>query len=146
MLDKKKVPLLVKILSIIFFLAVIITIAIGVLMIVGGDIASSVLPLVVVNTGQTVIFATMIFAIILFFIALGLWKTWRWAKIVVIVFSAIGIISAIYGIILWQGTLDIARNAISLVIETLIGCYMVFSKKVKMAFSKDGTKRLDRGY
>ncbi len=68
--------------------------------------------------------------ILLIFVALGLWKGKNWTRIVHIVLSFIGIGFAIWGLIKLQ-----FGNIFSLAINGLIAGYLLFSIKVKEAFS-----------
>ena len=65
-----------------------------------------------------------------FFVGRGLWKAKNWARIFVIIFSIICFILAI--ILLIKGQTEIIST---LVIMGLIASYLLFSKKVKKAFS-----------
>ena len=70
-------------------------------------------------------------AALTFFIARGLWKAQKWARIVLIIFSILGIISAISTLV--SGSLT--QGILNIVINGVIGGYLIFSKKVKTAFS-----------
>ncbi len=65
-----------------------------------------------------------------FFIGRGIWKGKNWARIIVIVFSAIGILFSLFG--------AFARNTIAiigLIVNIAIGGYLLLSKEAKSAFS-----------
>lgn len=64
------------------------------------------------------------------FVARGLWKGRNWARIAQIIFACIGMMFAIFGLIQLK-----FGNIFSLVISCLIAGYLLFSKKVKEAFS-----------
>ncbi len=75
---------------------------------------------------------SIMFAVLFFFIARGLWRRQNWARILAIIFFAIGFIGALADIL--RG--DIARNVIELVIDGFIAGYLLFNSRVKTAFSK----------
>lgn len=64
------------------------------------------------------------------FISRGLWKGRNWARIVIIIFSIIGFVSAILS--LFMGDLT---SIISLVINGIVAAYLLFNKKVNKCFS-----------
>jgi uncharacterized membrane protein (DUF2068 family) len=66
-----------------------------------------------------------------FFVGRGLWKARPWARIVAIIFAALGILMAVISMI--QGS--IASNIFNLVIQLVIGGYLLFSNNVKQAFA-----------
>jgi len=69
-------------------------------------------------------------AVLFVFVGRGLWKGQNWARITNIVFSVIGILGAIWNIVLGQ------YSAIAgLLLNGLIGGYLIFSKSVKAAFT-----------
>lgn len=71
------------------------------------------------------------FAILSFFIARGLFKIQKWARIIVIVFSCLGVLFgflSIFGESIGQGIFNIIVNG-------LIGGYLLFSKEVQAAFA-----------
>lgn len=147
----KEVPVLVKVLAVLYYISAGVA-AIGLIFIIASSIFVSgrILSLLV-----SIIFIGGFIAL-LFFIARGLWKGQNWARIMVIIFCILGIISAIGGII----TFSIFRNAVSAVgdnltsimaplqivqttmllvvimIDMLIAGYLLFNKKVKEAFKK----------
>ncbi|MCX6747264.1 MAG: hypothetical protein NTU63_03990 [Candidatus Pacearchaeota archaeon] len=65
------------------------------------------------------------------FIARGLWRAKKWARIVEIILMCLGMLSSIVSMI--QG--NIAGSVSSLVISGVIGGYLLFSKKVKETFA-----------
>ena len=73
------------------------------------------------------------FGILEFFVARGLWNARNWARIVAIIFSAIGILGAL-GVV--GGTMvgGIISNLFWLVVNALIGGYLLLSKEAKAVF------------
>jgi hypothetical protein len=66
----------------------------------------------------------LIVAVFLFFIARGLWKFQKWARIAIIIFS---IITLIYSLIKF--------SFVGIIIHTFIVVYLIFNKQVKKLFS-----------
>jgi len=69
-------------------------------------------------------------AVLSFFIGRGLWKGQNWARIVSIICAFLGVLFSI-GLLFTQGGLS---WIVSLVINGLIGSYLLFSQVVKTAF------------
>ena len=69
--------------------------------------------------------------VLLFFVGRGLWKAKSWARIVALILVGLGILMAVISMI--QG--EIINNIPSLVIPSVIGGYLLFSKSVKKAFA-----------
>ena len=72
------------------------------------------------------------FALLDFFIGRGLFKLKNWARIVVIIFSIIGFLLTLIGI----GQAAIWFTLIGLILNGLVGGYLIFSKTVKAAFAQ----------
>ncbi|MFH1683038.1 MAG: hypothetical protein ABIA37_04540 [Candidatus Woesearchaeota archaeon] len=70
-------------------------------------------------------------AVLVFFVARGLWKLQNWARITAIVFAALSILQNISFRPMMGG---FSGNILSLAISGLIGGYLLFSKEVKKAF------------
>lgn len=140
--NSKRVPLLVKIISILGYVFSIMTIIMGVLFLA---VFPSVQPIIneaiknqAIASGQVLttfsgISSTgviiggiflIIFGIIGLLISRGLWKGRHWARIVVIVISLMGAVSALF-------SLEIVR----LIVDLAIGLYFLLSKDVKKAFA-----------
>ena len=67
------------------------------------------------------------------FIGRGLWKGKNWARVVTIIFSIMGVLMVIIYIVMGGGILT---NIVTLLYSAVVGGYLLFSKKVKLAFSK----------
>jgi hypothetical protein len=82
------------------------------------------------NTGFSIGIITIVIALLFFFLGLFLWKKKQLARIASIVFSIIGFIGAIINTVSgrWLSIINLALYA-------LIGLYLIFSKKVKEAFT-----------
>ncbi len=134
----KEIPIGVKIISIVYQVAAAFLALVAVMLFVGsGSIVSYFDKIPILSIIGTVgaglfIFAgvmCLIFGILNFFIGRGLWKTKNWARVLVIIFSCIGVII---------GLTSLARlsfgGIVQLVISGFIGGYLIFSKEVKKAF------------
>jgi phosphoglycerol transferase MdoB-like AlkP superfamily enzyme len=69
-------------------------------------------------------------AVIYFFVGKGLWQGARWARIVVIIYAVIQIVSNIGTAI--RGS--ITSGLIGVIVYGIIGWYLMFSKEAKQAF------------
>jgi len=70
-------------------------------------------------------------AVLSFFIARGLFKLQKWARIIVIVFSCLGVLFGLLSI--FGGT--IGQGIFGMIVNGLIGGYLSFSKEVQAAFA-----------
>ena len=133
----KTIPTGVKIISILYYIGAVFAAISGILFIIGASFISSLLnsiPLLSALGSSLFIVVGIVFillGILQFFIARGLWKGRNWARVLVIIFSVIAILLGIYVII--QGS--IMNGIINLVFSGIIGGYLLFSRKVKDAFS-----------
>jgi len=131
------VPVGVKIISVLYYIGAVVLILLGILLIVGagfiGTILQSIPLLGALGAGLFIVIGIIliVFAVLSFFLGRGLWKAQKWARIVVIVFSVLGVLFALLAIV--QG--QILNNLLSLIINAVIGGYLLFSKDVKAAFS-----------
>ncbi len=136
-IQQKQVPVGVKIISVLYFIAAILLIILGALFIVGAGLVSilaeqiSILSLI--GTGAFVIVGIIFIGlgILGFFVGIGLWKGRGWARILAIIFSVIGII--VSSIEMYRG--QTSENIFGLIISLVILVYLLFSKKVKVAFA-----------
>jgi hypothetical protein len=72
-------------------------------------------------------------ALAIFFIARGLWKKQNWARFIVIIVAGAGIIASIFLAVKFK---NVAMAAPGLIIGFLIGAYLFFNRKVRSVFSK----------
>lgn len=134
---KKEIPVGVKIISIVYYIAAAAAVLGSILLFVGSAFISSLfanIPLLnilgAVGVGLFIFLGIvcLIFGVFDFFIARGLWNAKNWARILVIIFSCIGVLIGIGSIT--SGFASIVQLAIS----GLIGGYLIFSKEVREAF------------
>ena len=128
----------VKVISVLYYIIADLSLIFAIMFFVGVGVLSTVLGSVApflgeLGTGLVVVvgIVSLILAVLYFFIARGLWKAQKWARIVLIIFSILGIISAISTLV--SGSLT--QGILNIVINGVIGGYLIFSKKVKTAFS-----------
>jgi len=133
----KEIPAGVKVISIVYYVAAAFLVLVAVMFFVGSGVISSLLgniPIISIlgalGSGLFIFggIVCLVFGILGFFIGRGLWNTKKWARILVIVFSCIGVLIGIVSIT--TGFVAIVQLAIS----GFIGGYLIFSKKVKEAF------------
>ena len=140
MIMNGQIPIGVKIISILYYIGAVIGIIFGLLFIFGGSFlkAGSFLKssLGFIGALGSIFFIVMgiIFVglgVLGFFIGRGLWKVKSWARILAIIFACLGVLLAVISMI--QG--KIVSNIFNLVINLVIGGYLLFSNSVKEAFS-----------
>tara|TARA_Y100000310_G_scaffold278888_1_gene297680 strand:- start:1195 stop:1596 length:402 start_codon:yes stop_codon:yes gene_type:complete len=133
MKKRKTLPLGVKIISILYYVC-------SVLVVIGGIIAIGLsgfadsLPYDVEYLGIKLIFGgifAIIMGIVSFFVAKGLWNLKNWARIVVIIFAALGILDAGTGIA--RGFY--ATGFTGVIVDIIIAAYLIFSEEAKKAFA-----------
>ena len=136
---KKDMPIGVKIISILnYCIAVIMLLAAIALLFIGSTVLTVLSLEESLGIEGTVGFSILVilslfflfFAVIGFFIGRGLWKGQNWARIVVITFSILGVISGIISLI--AGEFD---SILGLGVDLVVGGYLLFNSKVKSAFS-----------
>ncbi len=137
MSDGQSVPTGVKVIAVLYYIGAVLGIIFGLLFLVGagaiGSIASQIPVLGALGAGLFVVGGIILIGlgVLGFFVGRGLWKARPWARIVVIIFAALGILMAVISMI--QGS--IASNIFNLVIQLIIGGYLLFSNNVKQAFA-----------
>ena len=136
------VPTLVKVIAVLYYIGAAFSVLFGILLIAGGAFLGELLSTAMGGgfgalagaLGSAIFIVSGIImialAVLSFFIARGLWKAKKWARIVAIIFAILGVLSALSAII--QGNFG---NIIGLVINGAIGGYLLFSKDVKAAFA-----------
>ena len=136
-MDKQQsVPIGVRIISILYYIGTGALVIAGLFFLFGaglmGSIAEQIPLIATLGAGLFIVAGILLigFAVLSFFVARGLWKVRPWARIVVIIFSILGVLGAITGMI--QG--NILNNTFNLVINGVIGGYLLFSKSVKQIF------------
>lgn len=134
---EKSVPTGVKIIAVLYYIGAVLGIIFGLLFLVGAGMMSSIadkIPLLgAFGAGLFIIGGIIMIGlgVLNLFIGIGLWKARSWARTVAIIFAVLGILMSI--IFMIQG--NIAGNIFNLVIQLIIGGYLLFSKNVKEAFA-----------
>jgi len=133
-IKSRKTPTGVKIISVLNYIGSVISLIVGIILILGAKMISNLLPSLLPSTGLIITLGVLFIAlaILSFFIARGLWQGKKWARTLTLIFIVIGIISALYNLIYLMG---IVENIISLIIDLVIGGYLMFNKKAKEFFS-----------
>lgn len=126
------VPTGVKIISVLYYIGAVFEVIFGILLFVGAGALKTKFPILAVLGPFLVVGGIILLglAVLSFFVGRGLWKGQKWARIVAIIFAALGVLLAIIGML--QG--NIAGNILSLVVSAAIGGYLLFSSSVKSAF------------
>lgn len=136
MANKKEVPTGVKIISVLYYIGAAVCVLLGIALIAGGGLFGSMLDEVLGGFLGGIIIVVGIFAIALgvlnFFVAKGLWKGKNWARIVVIIFSILGAVSAINS--LFRAG-NMVGDLFSLAIDVVIGGYLLLNEEVKKVFA-----------
>lgn len=131
-IKKAEVPTGVKIISVFYYIFAVLTILVGVLALFLGGLLGGVFG--AMGAGLAILVAVIVIAIgvVEIFVARGLWKGRKWARIIVIIFSILGVLEAITGLV--QGNV-VAVQIVWLLVNAVIGGYLWFSGSVKSAFS-----------
>ena len=135
-MDKKEVSIGVKIISILYIIFAIIELVIAILLFIGASAIGVVLKYIpilsLLGSGLLILVSMLVLGIglITFFSGLGLWKRQKWARIVVIIFSILGFLRSLLSII--RGDYS---SIVGLLINSIIGGYLIFNKNVKSTFS-----------
>ena len=133
----KQIPTGVKVISILYYIGAVFSAIIGILFIVGAgmieSIASQVPFIGEIGAGLFIVAGIIMIGlgILSFFVGKGLWRGKSWARIIVIVFSCLGVLMAILSMA--QG--DVAGNIFNLLLNGVIGGYLWFNDGVKKAFA-----------
>jgi hypothetical protein len=128
-MSDKKIPTGVKVLSIIHYIGAGLYALIALMTIVGMGMITLILPMLA-GFGFLITILLIGLAVLSFFIAKGLGKGKNWARILVIIFSGLGII---LGIIQMIGG-DIFNSILTIIVEGIVGGYLLLNKQVKGYF------------
>ena len=134
--SSKAMPTGVKVISVLYYIGAALCVLFALLFLAGagyiGAILKSVPALSILGTGFFVFLGILLVGIgvLYFFIARGLWKGKNWARIVVIIFSSLGVLNGLYSLVHFSifGLIGLAVNA-------FIVYYLGFSQEGKAAFS-----------
>lgn len=124
----KNMPVGVKILAVLAYIGAVLALLAGIAMFFGSAVFVTYLG---AFAGLTVVAGIIMiaFAVLYFFIGRGLWKGQNWARIVAIILSVLGLISALFSI-----ATAVSSSVISLIINIVIIWYLGFKPNVKKAF------------
>ena len=133
----KKQPTVVKIIAVLTYVISALLLISSIFLFIGAGLADEIInssPLLAsIGSAAFVIFGIVLlaFAVLGYFIGRGLWKGEQWARVLVIIFSALGFLGGLSSIFkgrVFGGILD-------LVIYAVIGGYLWFNKEVNKAFA-----------
>lgn len=131
----KQIPTWVKVISVLYYIGAVVSVLLGIVMLVGGGFMGSMLesmPFAALFGGLFAVLGIIMIAlaVLAFFIGRGLWKGQKWARIIAIIFAILGVISSLISLIGGDWS-----QIIGLIINGLIGYYLLFVKSVKEAFA-----------
>ena len=137
----KEIPIGVKIISILGYLSAVFGVIMSILLVTREGVytyMSNIIPF----SGLYLSFAFfldslvfMIFGILAFFIAMGLWKAKSWARTIAIIISFLRTIIALIFLTLTDLPIVAISLIIGIVINLIISFYLMFDKNVKNAFA-----------
>ena len=132
----KVMPAGVKVISVLYYIGAGLCALFGLLFMAGAGLAGALLKsislLSVLGAGFFVILGILFvgFGALDFFVGRGLWKGRNWARVVAIIFSALGVLNGLYSLIHFS-----IFGLVMLAIQVLIVWYLAFSQEVKAAFA-----------
>jgi len=129
--NKNDMPAGIKVISVLSYLGAVFLAIMGLALILGGGFLTSLFEIPAMFGGAIIAFGILMIAsgVLSFFIGRGLWKGQNWARITAGVFTIIGFLFALLGII--GGNYS---SLVTLIIEGLIVWYLLMNKGVKEAF------------
>lgn len=134
----KRIPLGVKIISIIYYIEVALCALMGLFMLFGANRMTEVViaasPMLGEFVNALLIRVVAVFliglAVVIFVIGRAIWKLKQWGRIVAIIFAIFGVISVIISMVTaFKWTL-----ILRLILHGFIGGYLLFSKEVRERF------------
>ena len=128
-----EVPTGVKVVSVLYYIGAALELLLAIALFIGAGTIASKIPIIgALGAGLFVVVGVVLIglAALSFFVGRGLWKAQKWARIVAIIFSVLGVLFAVLGMV--QG--QVASSVVNLIISGAIGGYLLFSKDVKAAF------------
>ena len=129
----KDMPTGVKVTSIFYYIVGALTILGGILALAGGSFLGSLIPGMGTMFGSIIAVVgviVIIFGILEIFVANGLWKLKKWAKITAIVLSVLGVIGGLNSL----ASKAIAMGIVWIIVYGLIIWYLGFHKETKGLF------------
>lgn len=126
------VPTGVKVIAVLYYIVAGLSVLGAIAFFFGAGFLADLIPILALFGGILIVVGIVIllFAVLDFFIGRGLWKAQKWARIVAIIFSILGIIGAIISLIQKDFT-----NIVTLIVHGLIAYYLIFNASVKQAFA-----------
>jgi len=139
----KSIPVGVKIISVWFYIVMGFLLLASIALIVGSGVIVKLVPTLALVSGLFIVIGIFSLggAVLYFFMAKGLWKGQKWARIISIVFGSMGIfystISIVSMFIVDIGIVmdSLATSIFGLGLSGIIVGYLLFNNKVKEAFA-----------
>lgn len=132
--EKKQAPVIVKFIGILWYILTGVTFILGIcLFFVSGALGSFMAPDFLMGVWFYIFPILFILLAVLFlFVARGLFKLQKWARILAVIFAGLGIISSVYSLIRLE---TIVGNIIGLIISGDILYVLMINKKSRQAFN-----------
>jgi len=136
MSDEQSPPTGVKVIAVLYYISAVMAVILGSLFFIGGRAIGSIAgPVQELEAFGSILFIIGIvligLGVLSFFVGRGLWKARPWARVVAIIFAALGTLMAIISMIEDINVI----NMFSLVTNPIIGGYLLFSSDVKQVFA-----------
>ena len=137
-----EIPKGIKIISIMYYAGAVVSLLFGIFMLIGAGTMSTIIAkvplLALMGASMFVILGIfmIVVGLITFFLARGLWKLKQWARVVTIILLIISILLAIFSI----ATTGVLGGISNLVFNLVVVGSLLFSSKVKSAFSGEETE------
>ena len=135
--QKNKLPLGIIIISIIYYLAAILYLGVAILAFIKPEIIkevpnfSNINPAILPNAFFSLGIIFILLSVFALVVATGLLKRWNFSRIALIIFCIFNIVGGILS--LTEGNY---LSSINIAFNLIIAVYLIFSKKVRTAFSK----------
>jgi hypothetical protein len=132
----KEVPILVKVISILYYISAGFAILFAIFLFAGSTILGSLMPFLTAISAwgyiMVIFVGIMLLAtsVLMFFIGKGLSKAKNWARVLVIVFACLGILSVLRSLF----TNFSFSLIVQLAVHGAMGGYLLFNKEVKKIF------------
>jgi hypothetical protein len=129
-------PAGVKVISVLYYIGAVLFVLFALLFFIGASFLGGVLAgvpfLASLGAGFFAIVGIIFlaFAVLGFFVGMGLWKLQSWARIVAIIFAIIGFVMGISDLVSGAP----GSGVFSIIVNGLIGWYLLFNQEAKSAF------------
>ncbi len=128
------IPIVAKIIAVLFYLVSVVLIFGGIIAAFVSTFTLSYLGVFGITSGLVPGLTTLAWGVLSFYTGRGLWQGKQWGRILAIVMGCLYIIYAVLIVVLLEEI-----NYIFPIINLVIVLYLIFSRKVSMAFQKGGS-------